>query len=148
MNLSPNFTLEEMTFSQIALRQGLDNTPSPLGTANLRVLANELLEPARALLGVPLHVDSGYRSAGVNAAVGGALGSAHMDGRAADCVPIGAPLEDCFDILKASNLPIDQILFECRAWIHLAIAPVGSTPRRIAMTATGGPGNWNYQRVA
>jgi hypothetical protein len=147
VNLSPHFSLEELVFSQVALRQGLDNTPDPEQVANLRRLCLELLEPARLILGVPLHIDSGYRSPKVNAAVGGDPASRHMNGEAADCLPIGMPLQEAFDRLRLSNLPYQRIIFECRAWIHLGQAHADATPLRMAETATGHPGAWQYQRV-
>jgi hypothetical protein len=38
MNLSPNFTLSEMTKSETALRNNLDNTPGETEIANLKLL--------------------------------------------------------------------------------------------------------------
>lgn len=147
INLSEHFTLAELTFSQRAARSGIDNTPDTEHIANLRHLCEDLLEPARAVLGVPLHIDSGYRSLLVNTAVGGDVASAHMDGRAADCIPIGMDLQQAFDLLRRSALPYDRIIFECRAWIHIGMAHLGQQPRRIAETATGRPGVWQYQLV-
>lgn len=144
LQLSPNFTLAEMTFSQTALRKGIDNTPSAQEVSNLTTLCAVLLEPARALLGVPLHVDSGYRSPALNLAIGGAWDSAHMDGRAADLIPIGMSLTDAFHKIIDSDLPFDQAIIECQAWIHFAIAEPGSTPRREALLASGTPGHWTY----
>ena len=99
--LSPHFTLEEMCFSSTAVRLGIDNTPTPEIVAHLTVLANAL-EPVRALLGHPMHIDSGYRCSALNKAIGGAPNSAHMDGYAADfvCPDFGSPLE----IVKAIAL--------------------------------------------
>ena len=76
MNLSPHFTLAELTFSEVALRKGLDNTPSASLQPVMTRLCVELLEPVRTILGVPLHINSGYRSLAVNQAVGGASASA------------------------------------------------------------------------
>jgi len=45
------------------------------------------------------------------------------------------------------NLPFDQAIFECRSWIHIAIAPEGLKPRREALTAMGSPGHWKYERI-
>src|SRR5690348_13105107 len=42
------------------------------------------LEELRALVGKPIHIDSGYRSPSTNAAVGGVGHSEHMEGKAAD----------------------------------------------------------------
>lgn len=148
MNLSEHFTLEELTFSEIALRKGLVNTAPPNQAANLIRLCKSLLEPARDILGAPLRINSGYRAPAVNAAVGGAGDSAHMDGRAADILPIDLPLRNAFDALRTSDLPYDQIIFECAAWIHIAIAAPGVAPRRQGLSATGGPGHWHYERVS
>lgn len=146
--LTQHFTLEELTHSEVALRRGLNNTPGPAQRANLERLAEDLLEPVRWLLRVPVKINSGYRSDIVNAAVGGARNSAHMDGRAADMVPVGMDLREAFDIIRGSALPFDQIILECGAWIHLAIAKDGQGPRRQALLASGGPGAWRYEEVA
>ena len=150
MQLSPHFSLAELTFSEIALRQGFDNTPPPEVVQNLMHLALTLLEPARIILGnIPWHINSGYRSHVVNECIGGATNSAHLWGGAADCVPMGVPILDAFhDLRVAADLPYSQIIFECGAWIHIAIARPGETPRREALLATGVPGNWKYQAVA
>lgn len=148
LNLSEHFTLQELLFSETALRRGINNTPSDAQKDNLSLVANYLLEPARLLLNCPLHVLSGYRSPSVNAAVGGSSESAHMDGRAADFKPIGFPLAEAFDILRLSSaLQYDQIIFECKAWIHVSIPAEGQPFRRQALIATGGPGDWKYQFV-
>lgn len=147
MNLSQHFSLDELVFSQSALRKGIDNTPSAESIANLKRLCELVLEPARALLAVPLHVDSGYRSPILNNLVGGAPTSAHMDGRAADVVPIGMDLPNAFALIRASEIPFDQAIIECNAWIHLSIGFEGQPTRRMAMTASGGPGHWVYNYV-
>lgn len=147
MELSQHFSLEELSHSDVALRRGLDNSPNAGEVANLVLLCETLLEPVRWMLGTPLHINSGYRSPSVNQAVGGSKASAHMDGRAADFVPEGMNLELAFDQIRLSGLPYDQVILECGAWIHLAIARSGENPRRQALKASGGPGNWDYRVV-
>lgn len=147
VDLSPNFSLQELSHSDVALRRGLDNTPNAGEVANLQRLAEDLLEPVRALLGVPLHINSGYRTPGLNQALGGAIGSAHMDGRAADLVPEGVSVQDAFYAIKRTDLPFDQLILECGAWLHLAVPRVGVDPRQQVMTASGGPGAWKYVLV-
>lgn len=148
MNLSDHFSLAELTFSQVAARKGISNEPTLAVTENLTRLCADLLEPIRTLLGVPMRIDSGYRSPLVNEAVGGANDSAHLTGRAADLVPIEYDLQSAFDAIRKSDLPIDQVIFECRAWVHVAIAPAGVEPRHEALIATGHAGAWHYERVA
>ncbi|MFM2290168.1 MAG: hypothetical protein RL684_3311 [Pseudomonadota bacterium] len=145
MQLSEHFTLEELTYSAIAMRHGLDNTPNAVQIANLERLCVTLLEPARLILGVPMHINSGFRAEMVNILVGStAKHSAHLDGRAVDIVPIGAALRNCFDSLRTNLKGYDQLIIECNAWIHLSIPDALEQPRGEALIAWGAPGNWKY----
>lgn len=146
MNLAPNFTLDEMTTSQTAARLGLSNTPPAAVVSELRRLATTVLQPLRDRLGRPVVVSSGYRSPAVNTAVGGALASAHMSGRAADItVPGMSPLEVC-QAIRTLGVPFDQLIHEFRAWCHVAIAPPGVAPRSELLTAIRGPVGTYYER--
>lgn len=145
---SQHFTYAELVRSEVALRRGIYNEPVRQEQINnLSRLTAVLLEPGRTILGVPLHVTSGYRSPDVNRLIGGAQFSAHLDGRAADLEPVGLPLKVAFDELRRSNLPYDQIIIECNTWIHFAVAPVDQSPRRQALAAYGAPGHWRYEEV-
>ena len=134
MNLSPHFTLAELTASQTAARLGINNTPPPSIVDALRK-TSQLLEQVRALLGKPIIVSSGYRAPHVNRAVGGAANSAHMLGCAADfaCPAFGSPLEVCRAIAQ-SDIAYDQLIHEFRAWVHIAWSP---QPRRMVLTIDG-----------
>ena len=147
MNLSPNFTLDELTFSQTALRLGLPNIPTPPIAANLANLALTLLEPVRSLLGVPIHIDSGYRCYALNHLIGGAPDSAHLQGLAADMIPIGMDLQTAFRAIRGSSLPFDQLIIECNAWIHIALPEPGIAPRGECLLASGSPGDWTYTQA-
>lgn len=122
MQLSRNFTLEELTVSQEAARRGLDNTPGPDEMANLKQLAI-LLEEVRLLLGHPILVSSAYRSSKVNSAVGGSKNSAHMRGLAADftCPGYGSVYEVATRI-RDSRIAYDQLIHEFGAWVHIGLA--------------------------
>lgn len=158
MQLSEHFSLDELMRSQVALRTGLDNVPNNEQVAHLQRLCELLLEPTRLILAarfdrpVPLHIDSGFRSPLVNAATGGSINSAHMDGRAGDVIPHGVPVLDAFNALRDTDLPYDQMIFECATWIHLALPAPGVAPRREAELASrappGDPRRWIYTRVA
>lgn len=84
VNLTEHFTLEEMVRSRMAEKHGIDNTPGANEIANLRILCEKILEPARLEIGMPITVTSGFRSERVNRLVGGAKGSFHLVGKAAD----------------------------------------------------------------
>ena len=134
MNLSPNFTLDELTASQTAARKGLDNTPNATEVANLvRVAA--LLEEVRALVKKPILVNSGFRSKAVNDAVGSKDTSQHRIGCAADIrVPSMTPKQVVEACIKA-NIPYDQIIEEFGSWTHISVPDMPSRPpRRQALT--------------
>lgn len=135
MNPSDSFTLEQLTFSETAARKGLDNTPTPEQTANLAELA-QVLERVQKILGGQIHINSAYRSPKVNAAVGGSLTSAHMEGYAADftCKDFGTPLQVC-QALAMSDLSYDQIIYEYESWCHLSIEP---RMRKMVLTKKAG----------
>lgn len=52
--------------------------------ANIVALVEQVLDPARERYGKPVCVNSGYRCARHNAAIGGVANSQHMRGEAAD----------------------------------------------------------------
>ena len=119
--LSQNFTLEDFTHSDVAVRKGIDNTPNAEALANLAELALTL-EKVRDLLGVPIHINSGYRGPKVNAAVGGSSTSAHMTGQAVDFTApaFGTPQGIAIEI-AASDIAFDQLIVEFGSWCHLGI---------------------------
>lgn len=74
------------------------------------------LEAFRALLGVPLHLTSFYRTPDHNALIGGSETSDHMLALAADVVPIGASLVQVASRILAAEAsgkmpPVDQVIF-------------------------------------
>lgn len=142
MQLTEHFSLEELTFSSTAAVRGIDNTPSDEIVKNLSVLA-VALEAVRALLGFPLHIDSGYRCAALNEAVRGVADSAHVTGFAADfiCPEFGAPLEIVKKIVAGSSIRFDQVIQE-GSWVHLSVAP---TMRQEVLTAHFVNGRASYQ---
>lgn len=131
MNLSPHFTLAEMTVSQEAERRSIANIPPPNVIANLRRTA-WLLEDVRALVGRPVSVSSAYRSPALNQAVGGALNSAHMLGLAADIVASGVLPRALALLIRESNIQFDQLIYE-GAWVHIGLTH--GAPRREVLTA-------------
>jgi hypothetical protein len=134
-SLTTHFTVEELTQSQTAIRRGIDNTPAPDVVENLKRVA-ALLEQIRTLLGEkPIFVSSGYRSPGVNAAVGGASNSRHLLGLAADftCPSFATPQIICREIAE-SGLAFDQLIFE-GTWVHIGLSPESTSLRRQVLTA-------------
>ena len=126
MNLSPHFTLAELTYTD---HRQLDNTPTQNEISNLQRLANFLEQVKTVLGGKPIIVNSAFRSKSVNDAVGSKDTSQHRLGCAADFrVPGMTPDQ----VVKALiNLPYDQIIREFDRWTHISIPNVvGAAPRK------------------
>lgn len=120
--LTDHFTLEELTFSQEAIRKGINNEPSETIKRNLQVLATNM-EKVRAVLLSPIHISSGYRSAKLNSAVGGSAKSAHMDGYAADFTsPYFGDPKAIVRTLKRNGIKCDQCIME-GTWVHISFDP-------------------------
>ncbi len=124
MNLTEHFTLSELTRSETADRNHIDNTPSPEVVSNLRALCRNVLEPARVAFGAPIYVTSGYRCPALNAAVGGKPTSQHLRGEAADLQVQGVKnLRKLYKVIKDHGV-FDQLLYETNRtgakWIHVS----------------------------
>ncbi len=126
MNLSDNFTLEEMIFSRTALDNDIDNTPDDDVINNLKSLCENLLEPLRGKLGKPIHILSGYRSEELNRAVGGVRSSQHRFGQATDITVEGMGHPELFNLIK-NNFYFDQLILEhvdedkpFSGWVHVS----------------------------
>jgi hypothetical protein len=122
MQLSPNFSLGELVYSETAEQNGIDNTPPAEIVENLKRLAAGL-EAVRTLLGAPLEISSGYRCPALNEAVGGSAASQHVQGLAADfaCAAFGSPLEVARAIQR-SGIEFDQCILEYGRWVHLSFS--------------------------
>ena len=123
MQLSENFNLDEATFSETAVRLGINNQPSPEQLENMKITAQGM-EAIRKLLGKPIRVNSWLRLPALNQAIGGALKSSHMDGWAVDftCPAFGDPYTVA-KALKDSDIQVDQCIHEFGRWVHVSFAP-------------------------
>jgi zinc D-Ala-D-Ala carboxypeptidase len=131
MNLTPSFTLEELTHTD---HREFDNVPNEDELANLYRLA-DFLEQVKALLGgKPIIVNSAFRSAEVNRAVGSSDKSQHRRGCAADIRVPGMTPDEVVKAIVGSDLPYDQVIREFDRWTHVSIANTDdSTPRNMAL---------------
>lgn len=119
MKLTRNFTLAEM----VATSYGkLQDTPSMEVIKNLQYLCIHVLQPLRDAIGRPVYITSGYRSAKLNARVGGVKNSYHLRGLAADIhVDNEEHAKVLFDILKL-NPYVHRVIIERKngaRWIHV-----------------------------
>ena len=148
MNLSPNFTLSEMTKSEAALRHGIDNTPNEEQIQALMALAQNVLQPVRDHFKKGVKCNSGFRAPAVNQKVGGSPTSDHCKGQAAD---IEIPGVSNYDLAKwiADNLKFTQVILEFytqgvpdSGWVHVSYDP--SKLKNEALTAVKKDGRTVY----
>ena len=123
MKLSPNFTLAELCLTNT----GLVNAPNTDQIMNLKVLCEQVLQPLRDYYG-RVTITSGFRSAAVNKAVGGAATSQHTRGEAADIKIRNVGNDEIWQYIK-DNLPFDQLILEyvpqskpTDGWVHVSYA--------------------------
>jgi len=123
-----HFTFQELTVTNT----GLPNIPNDEQRANLTLLVDNTLDPARELIDAPITVDSGFRSPEVNAKVGGAKNSQHLTGQAADIVCFDN--EKLFNLIK-DNLPFDQLINEYSfKWIHVSFSNIHNRKQILVIT--------------
>ena len=134
MKLSTYVTLAEATKSQTATRLGIDNIPPEDVLENMKFVAREVFDKVREFVGGPLAATSFYRSAELNAAIGGSSPtSQHMTGEAIDidCDVFG--FGDNMQIFAyiSKNLEFDQVILEYPdkegkpAWVHCSAKRAG-----------------------
>ena len=124
MELTKNFTLEELTKSGYATEHGIDNTPNAEQIENLQLLATNILQPLRDELGLAVNIDSAFRCLAVNEAVGGVTDplhiSQHTKGQAADIIVPGMTPMEVIKKIVEMKLPFDQLIFEYGEWTHVS----------------------------
>ena len=154
MKLSKNLSLSEVTKSNTAKRLGIDNTPDDWATANLKEIAENVFQPLREAFKCPIYVSSGYRSAELNAAIGGSKRSQHVEGRALDLDA------DVFgrckngDIFRwiLNNVTFDQLIWEFGDndnpdWVHVSFVYDGINRGRCLKACRDDEGKTYYEVI-
>ncbi len=144
--LTPHFSLDEFTASDIAKRLGIDNSVPVELMVNAQQTCR-MLESVRAHLSrlagrdIPINISSGYRCPAVNIAVGSNLGSDHIKALAAD---IKAPEFGTALAVSQALAPvlhiigIGQLIYEFDSWTHVsAREPVNEINRIITISHAG-----------
>ena len=154
MRLSGHFSLRELTKT----RTGIENVPNEAQVENLkrvcqwleqlRLRYNQMRkekgemkngneEMRNEVREYPIIINSGFRSAAVNKAVGGVPTSNHLTGCAVDirCIGMEQALRYAAILLDISDLnkeDFDELLIEQKGrviWIHFAVRPSGNRRR-------------------
>lgn len=125
------FTMSELYYSQMAIENGIDNTPTEEAETALYYLRSNLLQPLREEYGNPIHILSGYRCPEVNRLVKGVADSQHLRGEAVDLyIPEGP--EFLWRVLVRSGLDFDQaILYRKRNFLHISLKATGINRQQV-----------------
>jgi hypothetical protein len=149
MQLSENLSLAEVMRSETAKRKGVSNMPTPEHIENFKKLAENIFQPIRKHFGKPIHISSGYRSAALNKAIGGASSSQHCTGEAIDIDMDGTAITNAeiFNYIK-NNLSFDQLIWEFGTnenadWVHVSYESTGKQRKQI-LKATRVNGKTHY----
>ena len=147
MQLSKNFTLDEMLYSDTAKRKGIRNDMHDPATIvpNLKALCENVLQPTRDHFG-PLTVSSGYSNTQLSLILGRKLTSQHRLGMASDIVSKSVKN---YDIAKwiSENLVFDQLIYEARRrsvngpvydWVHVSYRADGQNRKQVLFSPPGG----------
>ena len=144
MHLTKNFTLEELTKSEVGLRFGLDNTPNDEQLSNLVALCECVLQPVRDHFGKAVKVNSGFRDLEVNVKVGGSKTSDHCKGMAADIEIPGVDNKELAQWI-AETLEYRQVILEFytpgihdSGWVHVSYNPADNKKQVLTATKSGG----------
>lgn len=147
MNLTENFSLRELTYSQTAIKNGIPNIPKdPQVVENLKTLCEKVLEPLRDGMKCPIKISSGYRSPELNKLIGGVKASQHNVGEAVD-IDLDAKNAELFSYI-VNNLDFDQIIWEFGDdtnpdWVHVSYKSTGN--RKQLLKAVKANGSTQYQ---
>lgn len=123
------FSEAEMCKSSTASRLGISNVPNVSERAAIVALVENVLDPTREAFKRPVIVTSGFRSAKLNARVGGETNSQHTKGQAADIVCTKEGVQGNFLLAKiiARDTDFDQLILEdvgsgdlLPKWVHVS----------------------------
>lgn len=144
MKLTANFSLEELTKSETALRLGLDNEPNDEQLANLVALCECVLQPVRDHFGKGVKVNSGLRTLAVNRAIGSKDTSDHTKGMAADIEIPGVANAELAQWI-VNNLEFRQVILEFytpgipdSGWVHVSYNPADNKKQVLTATKQNG----------
>ena len=126
--ISNHISYKEGIYSATALRRDIDNTPNDEQLKNMETIAEKIFEPLRVYVGGPIKINSFFRSAKLNTAIGGSTTSQHCKGQAMDIDDTFGKMSNAkmYDWIK-ENLDFDQMIWEFGDdnnpnWVHVSYA--------------------------
>ena len=139
--LSTNFTVSDFTSSPTAKARKILNIPTSDDVLNMKNLCVNILEPVLTHFKKPVKINSGFRSASLNIAIGGSKTSQHCNGEAVDFEIFGIPNKTVAEWIS-KNCNFDQLILEFynpaeginSGWVHISLER-GSKNRKQKLVA-------------
>ena len=149
--MSQTFSIRELTYSDTAIRLGIDNTPTDEILINLQNVVQFILEPISNNFNSQIVITSGYRSPALCQAIGSSSTSQHAFGMAVDFEILGIPNKEVSDWI-VNHLDFDQCILEFwkpeqpnSGWIHCSYKALGN--RKQYLRAYKGNGRTIYEVI-
>lgn len=127
MQLSKNFTFEELTRTSHTSLLNINQEEAKSFIKPLTDLCEKVLEPLREILGKAISINSGFRGKSLNKKVGGASSSQHCYAEAVDIRVKDISAEELFKIIRNNldkfNDNVGQVILEKvggAEWIHIS----------------------------
>ena len=150
MKFPPHFSLEELTRSQAATRNDIDNSPDETQLSHIVRMA-WFLESLRMRLRMHnkrsvIIVSSGFRCEELNLIIGGSKTSAHMYGLAADITCPDLTSLELAEFIRDNMADdgYDQVIQEFGWWVHVGLSD--KLPRYEELTALKEKGKTVYKK--
>ena len=150
--ISKHISYKEGVYSTTALRRNIENKPNEIQLANMRVLAEKVFEPLRLYIGGPIKINSFFRSAELNTAIGGSTRSQHCKGQAMDIDDTFGKMSNAkmYNWIK-KNLDFDQMIWEFGDdnnpnWVHVSYVSPNKN-RNVCLKAYKENGRTKYKVI-
>lgn len=158
MQISEHVSLIEVTHSNTAVANNIDNTPSEEQIELIVAAAENVFEPLRTLCDAPIKINSVFRSKALNEALNGSKTSQHLCGADKSKNSFGAAfdIDDLYwakgisnynnvdlGMMIKDNLDFDQLIFEYPVagypkWIHFSYRPDGKNRKQVLIATKRG----------
>jgi zinc D-Ala-D-Ala carboxypeptidase len=149
--MTQSFSIKELTYSDTAIRLGIDNTPTDEILINLQNVVQFILEPVSNNFDSQIVITSGYRSPALCQAIGSSATSQHAFGMAVDFEILGIPNKEVSDWI-VNHLDFDQCILEFwkpeqpnSGWVHCSYKALGN--RKMYLRAYKGNGRTIYEVI-
>lgn len=135
MKISAHVSHKEVTFSNTAIKNGIDNNPNAEQLANIQRLCERIFEPLREWVGGAIKINSCFRSDELNKRIGGANGSQHLANNGSAALDLDDTFghktnAEMFHWIR-ENVVFDQLIWEFGDennpdWVHVSLKEEGN----------------------